>query len=119
MTVSPPAEVTTQVMLEVIEAAWRNKLFTQHMAAEALGVSQSQISKIVHGQFKKPKGKAKALYEYSKWLIESRPERLESADSMRASLIERLFRAWDGTTEGGRALGDILDGAHKLRTRRA
>ena len=115
----PPAEVTAQAMSEVIEAAWRNKLFTQDMAAEALGMSQSQISKIIRGQFKKPKGNAKALYEYSKGLSESRPEHLESTESMRALLTERLFRAWDGTAEGGRALGDILDGAHKLRMRRA
>ena len=104
-------------MARAIELAWKNGLFTQDKAAKALGVSQSQISKIVRGQFKRPTGKAKELFEYSKRLSAKSPKQLNVTESLRATLTERLFRAWDGTAEGAQALGDILDGAHKLRTR--
>jgi len=110
-------EVTAQAMAKAIEEAWNNGLFTQDMAAKALGVSQGQISKLVRGQFKRPKGHAKALFEYSKMLLGERPDHAAAADAMRKSLTARLLRAWDGTAEGAQALGDILDGAHKLRTR--
>ncbi len=104
-------------MAKVIEMAWKNGLFTQDTAAKALGMSQSQISKIVRGQFKRPKGNAMALFEYSKRLSERRPKHLKGMESLRETLMERLLRAWDGTAEGAQALGDILDGVHKLQAR--
>jgi hypothetical protein len=79
-------------------------------------VSQSQVSKIVRGQFKRPEGNAKELFEYSQRLAAKRRKQVNATEDMRATLTDRLLRAWDGTAEGAQALCDILDGAHKLRT---
>lgn len=83
----------------------------------ALEINQGQLSKILRGNFVKPKGHALALFEYAKKRLSAADSEANSADTpaLQAQLTRKLFAAWDGTREGAAALGVMLDGAARLR----
>jgi transcriptional regulator with XRE-family HTH domain len=107
-------------MAAFIRSAWENQDISQKEVARDLGIHQSQFSKLVNGRFKEADGHAARLFEYSKQRqgAGGRARSPAVAETIRASLTERLMQAWDGTAEGARALEAILDGAARLRQAR-
>lgn len=116
----PPSLPTPQEMAAFIRSAWENQDISQKEVARDLGIHQSQFSKLVNGRFKEADGHAARLFEYSKQRqgAGGRARSPAVAETIRASLTERLMQAWDGTAEGARALEAILDGAARLRQAR-
>jgi predicted XRE-type DNA-binding protein len=109
-------------MANAIRTAWARGAISQRQVELDLGIHQSQFSKLVNGQFKEARGHAVRLFEYS--IRKRAPLHVRvGADgdfaALRASLTQRLMRAWDGTEEGARALEAILDGATRLRAPRS
>nr|CCA88624.1 conserved hypothetical protein [Ralstonia syzygii R24] len=119
MQLKKPPSPTPEEMAEVIRRAWQRKDISQKQVERELGIHQSQFSKLVNGQFKEASGHASRLFEYSKQHEGAARRQSGAADTeaLRSALTERLMRAWDGTTEGARALEAILDGVARLRAR--
>ncbi|WP_412854327.1 helix-turn-helix domain-containing protein [Cupriavidus metallidurans] len=115
------SSATPEEMAETIRKAWRRRDISQKQVERDLGIHQSQFSKLVNGRFKEANGHASRLFEYSK--RHEGTAQLQSGETdteaLRSALTERLMRAWDGTDEGARALGAILDGVARLRARRS
>ena len=112
-----PSGPDRDAVLDVIRAAWEEGLLNQTKAAHALGMHQSQVSKIINGRFRRPTGNAERLFKYAEQLLKKRlPSSAEN--ELKAQLVKRLWAAWDGTAAGQRALVEILDGARRLRTTR-
>lgn len=121
MSLKKNLSVTPEEMAEFIRRAWQRKDISQKQVERDLGIHQSQFSKIVNGQFKEANGHASRLFEYSKRHegVGQRQAGVADTEELRSALTERLMRAWDGTSEGARALEAILDGAMRLRARRS
>lgn len=111
---------TPELMANTIRAAWERGEISQKDVARDLGIHQSQFSKLVNGQFKETRGHAVRLFEYSirKASTSQRNTTDVNADALRLILTQRLMSAWDGTTEGAKALEAILEGAARLRASR-
>lgn len=104
-------------MAKAIRSAWLRGDISQRQVQQDLGIHQSQFSKLVNGQFKGTAGHAARLFEYSKRRAGAGQQRSSSTDTeaLKAALTKRLIRAWDGTSEGAKALEAILEGLERLR----
>jgi transcriptional regulator with XRE-family HTH domain len=119
VSLKPTPSPSPEEMAARIRSAWKRKEITQSQVERDLGIHQSQFSKLVNGRFKEANGHAARLFEYSiqREGAGQREACAADAEALRSSLTERLMRAWDGTTEGARALEAILEGAARLRRR--
>lgn len=97
-----------------VKDAWQRRLFTQEEVARHLKVNQGQISKILNGHFVRPTGHALRLFEYANSLSVDQPAPDAELQAMKARLIDKLMSAWDQSTQGARALEDLLDVARDL-----
>jgi transcriptional regulator with XRE-family HTH domain len=82
--------------------------FTQQTLAEMLGVSQSQVSRILSGQFKR---RSKLFDELCKIAYESTGAAegaQPGASAQQADLIAALDAVWDGTDSHARALAVVI-----------
>lgn len=82
--------------------------FTQQMLAEMLGVSQSQVSRILSGQFKRRSklfdDLCKIAYQSSSTPVAVQP----GASAQQADLISALDAVWDGTDSHAKALAVVI-----------
>lgn len=99
-------------------------LFTQDEVSLALSIDQGQVSKILRGQFVFPRNHALRIFEYAKnrqaasHAVASIPSSSRNLVELEGHLTRKLLSAWDGSVEGARALGVILDGVAELRQAR-
>lgn len=104
-------------MAAAIRSAWLRGDISQKQVQQDLGIHQSQFSKLVNGRFKGTAGHAGRLFEYSKKHngAGQRQSRGTDTEALKAALTKRLIRAWDGTSDGAKALEAILEGVERLR----
>jgi transcriptional regulator with XRE-family HTH domain len=90
---------------------------TQTEISAETGVSQSQISRILSGQFRRASKNVLAICRYAS-LRREKPTPSEASD--RAALTKALLTLWDGTPSHARALIDMLSaiGAAQQRSRK-
>jgi len=82
--------------------------FTQQALAEKLGVSQSQVSRTLNGQFKR---RSKLFDDLCKIAYQSSttPVMVEpGASAQQADLISALDAVWDGTDSHAKALAVVI-----------
>ena len=91
---------------------------TQTEISTETGVSQSQVSRILSGQFRRASKNVLAICRYAS-LRRERPRSSEASD--RAALTTALLALWDGTPSHAQALIDMLSaiGAAQQRSRKA
>lgn len=82
--------------------------FTQQQLAEMLGVSQSQVSRILSGQFKRRSklfdDLCKIAYQSAVPAVAVQP----GASAQQADLISALDAVWDGTDSHAKALAVVI-----------
>lgn len=82
--------------------------FTQQTLAEMLGVSQSQVSRTLNGQFKRRSklfdDLCKIAYQSSSTAVAVQPV----ASAQQGDLIAALDAVWDGTDSHARALAVVI-----------
>ncbi|WP_160322387.1 helix-turn-helix domain-containing protein [Aquabacterium parvum] len=82
--------------------------FTQQALAEKLGVSQSQVSRTLNGQFKRRSklfdDLCKIAYQSSSIAVAVQP----GASAQQADLISALDAVWDGTDSHAKALAVVI-----------
>lgn len=82
--------------------------YTQQVLADLLGVSQSQVSRTLNGQFKRRSKLfdelCKIAYQSSSTAVAVQP----GASAKQADLIAALDAVWDGTDSHARALAVVI-----------
>lgn len=82
--------------------------FTQQALAEMLGVSQSQVSRTLNGQFKRRSklfdDLCKIAYQSSTTPVAVQP----GASAQQADLISALDAVWDGTDSHAKSLAVVI-----------
>ncbi|MCB1864447.1 MAG: helix-turn-helix transcriptional regulator [Chromatiales bacterium] len=81
-----------------------NGQLTQADIAQATGIHQSQISRILAGKTVRATGHVQTLREFAGGL--SRPKKEQSPAARR--LTETVLSVWDGSTAHARSLQDLL-----------
>jgi transcriptional regulator with XRE-family HTH domain len=103
-------KVSPSSMLQYADVARRLEVsgFTQQQLAEMLGVSQSQVSRTLNGQFKR---RSKLFDDLCKIAYQSSatPVMVEPvASAQQADLISALDAVWDGTDSHAKALAVVI-----------
>ena len=90
--------------------------FTQQDLAEMFGVSQSQVSRILNGQFKRRSklfdDLCKIAYQSTVTAVGAQPV----ASAQQADLISALDAVWDGTDSHAKALAVVIRSLSALMT---
>ena len=104
--------------LRQLAALVGRRFVTQTEISAATGVSQSQISRILAGQFRRASKNVEAICNYAN-LRQERPKSNRARDQ--AALTAALLALWDGTSSHAQTLIDMLSaiGAAQQRTRKA
>lgn len=92
-------------LLALLAAAVHNRQVTQLQIAEAVGIHQSQISRILAGQVRRSSSNVKKLCNYANSLTEVSNG---SHTSHAQALGEAVKRIWDGSPAHANALHKIL-----------
>ena len=88
------------------------RVSTVQVAADT-GIHQSQVSRLVRGQFTRLSRNVRLLLAYAgKGAPARSPQR---ADAAKASVIRAALRTWDETPEGAQALVRLLRSVQDLR----
>jgi hypothetical protein len=90
-------------------AALAGRASTVEIAART-GIHQSQVSRLLRGQFRRVSPNVRKLLGY-------RPgeEKRRSDEQDRRAVIQAALRTWDATPEGARALVKLLRSVEELR----
>ena len=83
-----------------------------NQANPTLNVSQSWISRIVNGEFKRLSGKVELVLLHAGIRVEAERSHSHAGEEIIAKAIEEV---WDGSLDGARAVALILRGAADLR----
>lgn len=90
-------------------AALARRASTVEIAA-ASGIHQSQVSRLLRGQFRRVSPNVRKLLGYKPREEKRRPEEQD-----RRAVIQAALRTWDETREGARALVKLLRSVEELR----
>lgn len=90
--------------------------FTQQMLAEILGVSQSQVSRILGGQFKRRSKLFDDLCKIAYQSTGAAEGAQPGASAQQADLISALDAVWDGTDSHAKALAVVIRSLSALMT---
>lgn len=97
-------------LIESLRKALRAKSVTQMELSAALSVSQSQISRVLAGKFKRYAGNARRICDYVDVKLEARnPQK-----GLDPRLEEALTELWDGTDRQADALVRLLRAVNAL-----
>jgi hypothetical protein len=89
---------------------------TVQIAADT-GIHQSQVSRLVRGQFSRLSANVRVLLAYAEKPRRQRsPER--KVHAAKESVIRAALRTWDSTSEGARALIRLLRSVQEIRRTR-
>jgi predicted transcriptional regulator len=77
------------------------------------GISQSQISRILKGEFKREGRAVRELYKYAKTYSSMEPNRDHVV--LRELLMEGICSVWDGTPDNGQRLLQLLEIVKEIR----
>jgi len=92
------------------------RVSTVQIAADT-AIHQSQVSRLLRGQFRRLSPNVRALLAYAeKPARRVAPERRR--DAAKASVIRAALRTWDSTSEGARALIRLLRSVQEIRRTR-
>ena len=93
------------------------RISTVQIAADT-GIHQSQVSRLLRGQFRRLSPNVRALLAYG-----AKPERRMALERRReaakASVIRAALRTWDSTSEGARALIRLLRSVQEIKRTRS
>ena len=81
------------------------RVITQVQIAQATGIHQAQISRILAGQIKRPSKNVQKLCSYA-FSLSSETHR--TGEAVRQRLIDAIIGAWDGTKQHADALENAL-----------
>jgi transcriptional regulator with XRE-family HTH domain len=84
---------------------------TQEEIAQATGVDQSQVSRILTGQAKRRSRNVERLCRYARGLVSASP----SAVSHRQHIEQAVDTLWDGSARHARAIADALDAIARVQ----
>lgn len=90
---------------ELVAQHLRRTGITQMRLSVALGVSQSQISRVLSGKSSK---RSKLLHRICRYALESAETVTPEAVRRNDELIESLAQIWDGTQEHAHALASVI-----------
>jgi hypothetical protein len=93
-------------------AALGRRASTVDIAART-GIHQSQVSRLLRGQFRRVSPNVRKLLECAG--TPQRPSRDQSALQGKQAVIRAALRTWDATPEGARALVRLLRSVEGLR----
>jgi len=82
--------------------------------AERTGIHQSQVSRLLRGQFRRVSPNVRKLLECA-GTPQKRPSREQSALQGKQAVVRAALRTWDATPEGARALVRLLRSVEGLR----
>jgi len=85
---------------------------TVQVAADT-GIHQSQVSRLLRGQFHRLSRNVRLLLAYA--AQRGRAPAAQGADAAKASVIRAALRTWDATPEGAQALVRLLRSVQDLR----
>lgn len=85
---------------------------TQENLAKAVKIDQSQISRIINGDFKKVSKNVKKLCEYAKIDLDS--IKLHRNPAENPDLMEALSLVWNGTNKNAKALAKVIRSLKEL-----
>jgi hypothetical protein len=94
-------------------AALARRASTVEIAA-ASGIHQSQVSRLLRGQFRRVSPNVRKLLGYKPGEEKRNPE-----EDDRRAVIQAALRTWDATPEGAQALVRLLKSIQALRALRA
>jgi hypothetical protein len=94
-------------------AALGRRASTVDIAART-GIHQSQVSRLLRGQFRRVSPNVRKLLECA-GTPQKRPSRDQSALQGKEAVIRAALRTWDATPEGARALVRLLRSVEGLR----
>ncbi|OGA41794.1 MAG: hypothetical protein A3G28_04800 [Betaproteobacteria bacterium RIFCSPLOWO2_12_FULL_68_19] len=90
-------------------AALGRRASTVDIAART-GIHQSQVSRLLRGQFRRVSPNVRKLLEYKPYVKKKTPD-IEA----KQAVIRAALRTWDATPEGARALVRLLRSVEGLR----
>ena len=85
-------------------------------AAAATGIHQSQVSRLVRGQFTRVSPNVRALLDYAAG--GARPGPTREAAPGKEAVIREALKTWDSTPQGARALVRLLRSVREVRAGR-
>lgn len=85
----------------------------QNNVERTTGISQSQISRILKGEFKREGRAVRELDKYAKYYSSKEPKGDQVA--VREQLREGICRVWDGTPDDGHRLLRLLEIVKEIR----
>jgi len=93
----------------------------QREIADATGLNQGAVSKILKGAFRTVEGRAYQVWKYARQRAEKSAYGLPSSIPGKADprLAEKIAQVWDQTEEGANALLKLLDAADLIQKRRS
>jgi len=90
---------------------WEHSSDTQESISEITGVDQSQVSRILSGDFVRITPKVKAVCKYAKITLIK-----EYADPTKSPiLIEALKTTWDGSEQHAKAIAKVIQSLRNYR----
>jgi len=93
-------------------AALGRRASTVDIAART-GIHQSQVSRLLRGQFRRVSPNVRKLLQYGRQPGQTRPP--EGKDQAKQAVIRAALRTWDATPAGARALVRLLRSVDGLR----
>ena len=81
--------------------------------AARTGIHQSQVSRLLRGQFRRVSPNVSKLLQYARQPAQTGPS--EGKDQAKQAVIRAALRTWDATPEGARALVRLLRSVEGLR----
>jgi len=90
----------------------RERASTVRIATDT-GIHQSQVSRLLRGQFQRISPNVRVLVAYAAQAKARRPQ--APAPAAKAAVIKAALRTWDATPEGARALVRLLRSVRELR----
>lgn len=91
--------------IELVSQRLRRSGITQITLAEELGVSQSQVSRVLSGKSSK---RSKLLARICNYAFKPPPPAAAEAVKQNEELIKALAETWDGTQEHAQALATVI-----------
>jgi transcriptional regulator with XRE-family HTH domain len=101
-----PATSTQKAELRYLASLVQARQLSQNEIARATGVHQSQISRILAGQYRR---RSRNVVNLCKYAFSLRHEESSASHPAKDALFDALFRIWDGSQEHANALIEVLE----------
>lgn len=99
-----PENVDIEERIDWLRATFKSEHLSQQALAEATGIHQSQISRILSGQARRLSRNVIALCKFADNLHKTR----KSSKKLHPALVSALQQTWDGSTEHAEALAKVI-----------